>query len=345
MTRNFRKLPALAAFIAPLILALAAAIWGYGQRADSEAGAVEESPLFTRLPASTQLEQIAIRDARELNRLFAELAYVWPPAPGPTIPRIAIDTLPDDFAWPADNQHKKDMFFKVLMPLALAENARVLRQRDGLKAALAAIRNPDIAADHPAWRLLEDLAKVYQVEGALDDPATHHALLERVDGLPVELVLAQAANESGWGESRFAREGNNLFGVWTYQAEHGMVPADRPEGETYAVRRYSTLRASVRSHLFNLNIGHAYKNLREMRAEMRERGEGLDALKLAAGLERYSIRGQDYINEIRAIIRTNDLTRVALAELRVAPAAPVYTAALQFSPGPVNLLIAATTAD
>ncbi len=345
MARNFRKLPALAAFCAPLVVALAAGGWGYTQRAGLEAAFSGVLPLFTHNPAATQLEQVQVRDARELNRLFAELAYVWPPEPGPSVPRIAIDPLPDDFAWPEDKQHKKDMFFKVLMPLALAENVRVLRQRDGLIAALAAVRGRDLPADHPAWQTLEGLAKDYKVEGALDDPATQQALLERVDGLPVDLVLAQAANESGWGESRFVREGNNLFGVWTYQPENGMVPADRPEGEIYAVRRYNSLRASVRSHIFNLNIGHAYEELREIRAEMRSRGEDLDALKLAAGLERYSIRGQEYIEEIRAIIRINDLTRVTRSELRVSPEAAVSTAALPFSPSPVNLLIAATTAD
>ncbi len=343
MTRISRKFPAFAGFCAPLMLAVAVAAWGHGQqRADTGALAALDADERLAMASPPRLEQVQVRDARELRRLFAELGYVWPPAPGPSVPRVAVDPLPDDFAWPAEIEHKKRLFFKVLMPLALAENARVLRQRELLLTAIATVSDDGAAIgdDHPAWQQIGSLARDYQLEGEPNDPALHASLLSRVDAVPVELVLAQAANESGWGDSRFAREGNNLFGVWTFRAGTGIVPAERPEGETYAVRRYETLRASVRSHIFNLNIGHAYEDLRTMRAEMRAQGVILDAIALAGGLERYSIRGQDYIDEIRAIIRVNDLTTAARARLRDAP-----LAAAPGKPSPLNLQVAATTAD
>ncbi len=118
-------------------------------------------------------------------------------------------------------------------------------------------------------------------------------------------MLAQAANESAWGTSRFTRVANNLFGQWTWQAAHGIVPASRPEGERYLVRKFPSLRDSVRDYLYNLNVGHAYEGLRRLRHEMRRRGQPLDAAILAAGLSRYSGRGAAYVEEIRRIIRGN----------------------------------------
>jgi Bax protein len=344
MTRNFRKFSVIAAIGALLMFAYVAGSWGYSQRPVPAATLSDPVALVSPAPAVTSLEEVQVRDARELQRVFVEFGYVWPPEPGPSVPRIAINRLPDEFEWPEDVQLKKRMFFKILMPLAIAENAHVQRQRDDLESALEAVHGGDLPADHPAWRQLEALARDYQINGAPDDPVFHEALLNRIDAVPVELVLAQAANESGWGDSRFAREGNNLFGVWTYRPEFGIVPAARPAGETYTVRRYSTLRASVRSHIYNLNIGHAYEDLREMRAAMRARGEYLDALALAAGLVRYSSRGQDYVDEIRSIIRVNDLTRVARSGLRDAHASRVATARSLPSPS-VGLQIAATTVD
>ncbi len=325
------------------MLAAAVAAWGYGQQRPAIDALLDfETGAWLAGTSPLRLEQVQVRDARELRRLFADLDYAWPPAPGPSIPRIAVDPLPEDFTWPSNIEHKKRMFFKVLMPLALAENARVLRQREALEAAISVFaRGEAIDEDHPAWQRIAVMARDYQLDGEPGDPALHAALRLRVDVVPVELMLAQAANESGWGDSRFAREGNNLFGLWTYQPGNGIVPASRPEGETYAVRRYDTLRESVRSHIFNLNIGHAYEDLRAMRAAMRESGEELDAMALAGGLERYSIRGQEYIDEIRAIIRFNDLTTAARAQLREAPRA-VRTASAAH---PVNLQIASTRAD
>jgi Bax protein len=339
MTWNRLKFPACAAFCAPLALAIAVGAWGKVYQAP--AGAIADATHLARISPSPHLQPVRVSNAGELKRLFDALDYTWPPAPGPSVPRVAVDYLPDDFAWPIDLQDKKNMFFKILLPLALAENQRVLRQRERLTAAISAIRHEALPADHDACRTLEALAQDYRVDGDPADPSVQQALLDRIDAIPVALILAQAANESGWGDSRFAREGNNLFGLWTYLPESGIVPADRPDGETYLVRRYSTLQASVRSYILNLNIGHAYDELRTARATMRAHGDSHDPLALAAGLERYSIRGEAYVEEIRAIIRVNDLDRLARADLRDTAAA----VALAPPARSVNLQLAATRVD
>jgi Bax protein len=126
-----------------------------------------------------------------------------------------------------------------------------------------------------------------------------------VDAVPDHLVLAQAANESAWGTSRFAREGNNLFGQWCFRQGCGLVPASRPDGATYEVARFESVSQSIGSYMHNLNTGRTYQELREIRALARENGHDPDANAMAAGLMSYSERGEDYISELRSMIRHN----------------------------------------
>ena len=130
------------------------------------------------------------------------------------------------------------------------------------------------------------------------------------------MVLAQAANESAWGTSRFSLVANNLFGQWTFIPGQGIIPKDRPEGETYEVRKFSTVYDSVRSYLLNLNTHQAYQQLRQLRTASRVNGQNPKGLKLAEGLLRYSTRGEDYVKELQAMIRFNQLSRFTTAKLR-----------------------------
>ena len=159
------------------------------------------------------------------------------------------------------------------------------------------------------------LAELYRVNGDLNDPLVRDILLRRVDEVPPALVLAQAANESAWGNSRFAREANNLFGQWTYKQDLGMVPARRDEGARHYVRVFPDLRSSVRAYLRNINIGHAYLDLRRMRARMRAAGQQLDPYRLSDGLLRYSQRGEEYVNEIRTMMSINGLDQLGPLQL------------------------------
>lgn len=254
------------------------------------------------------LQTLRAQSATQLSRQLAQRDYQWPPR---GVPALALQALPHDLdQLPVAD--KKRVFLQSLLPLVLAENRRVAAERQFVQQALADWPLPE----GQRRARLKRLAARYQVKGDLEDEPVRRRLLRRVDQVPPALALAQAANETGWGTSRFAREANNLFGQWTYDASEGLVPKDRAEGKSHYVRRFSDLRASVRGYLRNLNTHPAYRGLRERREQLRNQRRPLDALELAAGLQAYSERGMDYVEDIRAMIRHNDLQRLAGAELR-----------------------------
>jgi len=124
----------------------------------------------------------------------------------------------------------------------------------------------------------------------------------------VSLAMAQAAIESGWGTSRFAIHGNAIFGQWTTAGGRGLVPTGREEGKTHKVRAFDRLSDSVNAYILNLNTHRAYRGLRELRQEARKDGKRPNGLVLAAGLEPYSERGEEYVELLRSLIRVNRLT-------------------------------------
>ena len=214
------------------------------------------------------------------------------------------DDVPD-FTNIRDVQRKKERFFAYLLPLVQEENERLRDLRVRLGFIQELLRwNRELTDTDRQW--LAKVATEFRVTNlAWDDDAFWTQLMRRVDALPEELVLVQAANESAWGTSRFAREGNNLFGQWCFSQGCGMVPAARPEGATYEVAQFTSVRASVGSYMRNLNTGRSYRNLREIRARYRTQGREPRAIDLAAGLMHYSERGQDYVQEIQAMLRHN----------------------------------------
>ncbi|WP_082780809.1 glucosaminidase domain-containing protein [Cephaloticoccus primus] len=138
-------------------------------------------------------------------------------------------------------------------------------------------------------------------------------LLLRVDTLPPSLVLAQAAIESAWGTSRFARQGNNLFGLRSYDGR-GLVPRRRAAGARFRVAIYASPRDSVRAYFQTLNTQPAYHRLWALRAEARRSGQPLSGLRLADGLSAYSERGEAYVRQVKALIRDNPLDRIEASE-------------------------------
>ncbi len=219
--------------------------------------------------------------------------------------KMNLDRKLPDFRTYRDIPTRKVRFFSFLLPLVQAENARLTAIRTRLSYIHDHVRwGRRIARRDQQW--LAQVATVYRLQTV--DPARSDfwtEVFERVDGLPEDLVLVQAANESAWGTSRFAREGNNLFGQWCYRQGCGIVPAGRPAGATYEVARYVSVGESVGSYMHNLNTGTTYQLLRELRARMRAEGEDPDAVELAAGLMDYSERGLAYVNELRAMLRHN----------------------------------------
>jgi len=265
------------------------------------------------LPGSQWLKPVQVASVDELEGLFTDLAYDWPLRAGPVVPRLLVKSLPPELNNGLSVARKKAIFLRVLLPVVLAENQHIRQQRSWLQGLLAAGLPPQ---DSPVWRQLQQLANAYRVKGDLQRPEKQQQLLQRVDEVPVALVLAQAANESGWGTSRFVRQANNLFGHWTFRPEQGLVPLQRDDGKKHRVRIFPSLRSSVRAYLFNLNTGRAYLRLRQLRAILRDNNQLLDGEHLAAGLINYSERGKDYVEEIRDLIRSNHLTHFESVQLR-----------------------------
>jgi Bax protein len=232
------------------------------------------------------------------------------------VPPIILESLPEDLADISNSKERKKVFFKALLPMILLANDEIRFER----SKLLDIRKQFLAGktlNDSQLQTIKQLATHYKVKfnkSSLDK--TLSQLLVRVDIIPSDLALAQAANESGWGTSRFTRVANNIFGEWTFVKGTGIVPTNRPEGATYEVQKFATVYDSVRSYLHNLNTHKAYTKLRQIRLESRAAGDNLDGLKLAEGLTLYSTRGEEYVKELQAMIRSNQLSRFSSAKLR-----------------------------
>ncbi|HLW74280.1 MAG TPA: glucosaminidase domain-containing protein [Gammaproteobacteria bacterium] len=258
---------------------------------------------------NVQLIPIKPPSAEALKNIFSSEDYDWPPAD--TVPPYAVQSLPYGMDT-LDKDQKKTIFYRALLPIVLAENSRIWNERAFLlqQFGLGQV-NPQTDAGQEVARI----AARYRVDGDLNDPAVRDTLLRRVDVVPVALVLAQAAQESGWGTSRFALESNNLFGIWTWNEDAGSVPMNRPDDATNMVRVYPDIEASVRAYLHNINIGFAYTDFRDLRAAMRSAGKPLDAFALAGALDRYSTAGDIYVNNIREMLRSSELGRLSTLSL------------------------------
>jgi Bax protein len=222
----------------------------------------------------------------------------WTPVAPPPPPDPYASELPDH-----DIQGRKAAFFAWLAPVVAQENARLARTREHLQLFEARLAQGLDLRPHEQDQLLI-VAAYYRVDTDADPATVVQELLRKVDTLPPRLALVQAAIESGWGESRFAREGHNYFGIWTWRSG-GQVPQDRAEGAVHSVAGYPDAAAAVRAYLFTLNVGPAYADLRSLRAEARSQGRRPAAGELAAGLRGYSERGPEYVEEVRRLLRIN----------------------------------------
>ena len=212
-----------------------------------------------------------------------------------------------DFASLADTTDRKIAFFEFVKRLINAENAAILAKRATVREGLLLLRNGEPLTDQLA-HTIQAWLDAYNVEDSVTEVATLQRLLKRMDVIPPSLAMAQAANESAWGTSRFAREGNNLFGQWCFRLGCGIAPALRPEGETYEVRVFKKPYQSVVSYVHNLNTHRTYARLRNLRLAARDAGQPLTGLRLIDGLRGYSQEGPKYVEWIRQIIITNNLT-------------------------------------
>jgi Bax protein len=252
---------------------------------------------------------------QELVEIFIRHNYGWGTLKN-GVPALFLKTLPQDLNLIPQAKKKKTVFFLSLLPVVLRVYDDIKEQKKDLKVILARYDREQALSVFQQTRLTA-IATEYKVSGdVLNDPEARNTLLKRVDILPLSMVLAQAATESAYGTSRFARLGNNLFGEWTFVPGTGIVPKDRQEGRIHEIRTFPTIYASIASYMRNLNTHWAYRSLRDLRSRTRTEGRPLRGEELAEGLLRYSEGGEAYVRQIQSIIRSNALHRLASAELR-----------------------------
>ncbi len=214
-----------------------------------------------------------------------------------------LSTIPD-FSSILDVAEKKQSFFDFLRPAISYHNEIIADERQFLLDIQALLQGQKRLSDAQELNILE-LAEKYQFSMDTVTGETLDELLIRVDTIPENLVLVQAANETGWGNSRFAREGNNFFGQWCFKQGCGLIPYSRNEGANHEVAVFDTVDDSVGSYMKNLNSNSAYEQLRAIRADLRAQDEPVTADKLVYGLMNYSERQEAYIDELLEMLRHN----------------------------------------
>ena len=304
-----------------LLLTLTSTLWIAGLASESDDAHPAARQL--RQTAVHAIQPIAADSVADLRQAFAAFDYTWPPVAPHGVPPLALQQLPKDFAGISDAEQRKSLFLRAVLPIVLMENRRLQEQRD-LATLLLKHRFP--ATDSAPYRWLKELAQELHIHGDLHEESVQTTLLRRLDQIPPALALAQAAIESGWGSSRFALEGNSLFGQWTFNGEAGLEPNERDSEATHFVAHFPNLRASVRAYMRNLNTNHAYREFRNARAALRQARKPLSPTELAGHLQRYSQRGKDYVRELLRII--NGRTLAMLPGLPASKSGPPATLAL-----------------
>lgn len=209
-----------------------------------------------------------------------------------------------DFAAIDDVGKMKARFYAYLTPMVIHHNNTIREQRTRLETLQQRLaNNGSLSGRDRRW--LGRLAAQYELDWDGESPLQPllQELLLRVDTIPPELALAQAAKESGWGRSRFAVEANNLFGQWCYVEGCGIVPENRPAGASHEVEEFRSVSEAMRRYMNNLNTHASYSEFRRLRQQLRDSGKPLTGMALANGLILYSERRQDYVDDIRAMIR------------------------------------------
>ena len=209
---------------------------------------------------------------------------------------IKLSLLPKEIKMIENTKKRKNLFIQIILPLILEENKQIKFDRKKLFSILNKNNNTNAEIK---W--LNMKFKQYGIKSK--DLLT---LKIRMDEIPVSLAIAQAAKETGWGTSRFALEGNALFGQWTYSGK-GIKPLNTDSDKTHKVMKFKILKASIRAYYRNLNTHSGYKNFRKLRAELRDNGEKLDSVILVDYLDKYAATGKEYTKVLKKIISQNSL--------------------------------------
>ena len=209
---------------------------------------------------------------------------------------ISLTLLPNEIKKIENTKKRKELFIQIILPLVIKENNNIRLDRVRLFSILNKSKN---SKEEKQW-----LSKKFKQYGVINNDLS--TLKVRMDEIPASMAIAQAAKETGWGTSRFAQEGNALFGQWTWSGE-GIKPADADDESTHKVMKFNVLQASVKAYQRNLNTHSSYKNFRIARAELRDEGKKLDSMILSEYLDKYAETGKEYVKILQQIIRQNDL--------------------------------------
>ena len=247
---------------------------------------------------------VSLNAATTMN-LFEDLGYdLKGVRAGQKVKPIYLTKLPKDIKTLGDTKQKRELFIKIVLPLILYENQKITEDRKKLFKILG--KNFNTVGER-VW--LKRRFKEYKI-----DDQDLSKLKMRMDIVPVSLALAQAANESGWGTSRFALEGNALFGQWTW-SKKGISPKNKDPNKSHKVLQFQILKASVRAYKNNLNTHNAYREFREARAQLRQEDKIIDGFELAKYVKNYAAIGEKYVAILEDIIEKNSLTDFDKANL------------------------------
>ena len=259
----------------------------------------DTASIFEDIISTDNLPSDTVRlSAATIQQLFIDTKYSLANVKKTKLVKpVSLQHLPSEIKMIQNTKERKKLFIQIILPLVLEENRKIRLNRKKLFVVLNKNNN---SKEEKIW--LNKKFKQYGVKNR--DIAT---LKVRLDEIPVSLSIAQAAKETGWGTSRFAQEGNALFGQWTYSGE-GIKPKSIDSDKTHKVMKFKILKASVRAYQRNLNTHPSYRIFRRIRAELRDNNEKLNSLILADFLDKYAQTGKEYTKVLKKIIKQNSLT-------------------------------------
>ena len=259
---------------------------------------LDEKDLLRDIFSLNDLETDTVRlNASTIKQLFEDTDYSLEDVREKKLVKpVALTLLPAEIKMIENTKQRKEFFIQIILPLILQENNNIRLDRKRLFSIINKSSNSDL---EKKW-----LQKKYKQYGVSSRDLS--TLKVRMDEIPVSLAIAQAAKETGWGTSRFAQEGNALFGQWTWSGE-GLKPKDSDSSKGHKVMKFNVLQASVRAYQRNLNTHSSYRAFREARAKLRDQSKNLDSLILVQFLNEYAETGEKYVEVLQKIIQQNNL--------------------------------------
>ena len=263
-----------------------------------ESSSLNEEDLLLDIFSLNNLENDSVRlNASTIKQLFEDTGYnLNDVRKNKLVKPVALTLLPQEIKMIENSKKRKEFFIQIVLPLVIEENNNIKLDR---KTLFTIINKSNNSNTEKKW-----LEKKYKQYGVKSGDLS--SLKIRMDEIPVSLAIAQAAKETGWGTSRFALEGNALFGQWTWSGE-GLKPKEAKEGEKHKVMKFNILQASVRAYQRNINTHSTYKDFRKARAKLRDSNKPLDSIELSKYLNKYAETGNQYVEVLQKIIKQNKL--------------------------------------